>query len=237
MSNGIPDLDAIRKSSQRLETVTLQFKLMPKMPDLEDADLAVLTRLINFPIVGLVYRHRFQMVLDLCTTPVNRVLEIGYGAGFLAYVLARESREYLAVDLHENPEKVEGTLKDLGITNVRCKTGDSRSLAWIDDGSVDLVVSVSCLEHIADQDAVHQEIFRVLRAGGQAVHGVPVKNVFTRGFFKILGYDDSIIHPSEPRDVMDAAGRAGLSVDCHKVFPLELGYNFGLYSVTRFRKS
>ena len=61
----------------------LKFKCMSRAPEIDDPDLAHLTRLIRHPLIGLFYRRRFQAVLDLCDTPVDRALEISYGVGFL----------------------------------------------------------------------------------------------------------------------------------------------------------
>jgi SAM-dependent methyltransferase len=62
------------------------------------------------------------------------------------------------------------------------------------------VVSVSCLEHIRESEQVQREVFRLLRPGGQAVYGVPVKNIFTKLLFRLIGYDDEAIHPRTPME-------------------------------------
>ena len=215
----------------------LKFKCMSRAPEMDDPDLAHLTRLIRHPLTGLFYRRRFQAVLNLCDTPIDRVLEIGYGAGFLACVLASEAREYIAVDIHAECEKVAIALAKAGVRNVSCRTGDTRRLDGVEDNSIDLAVSVSCLEHIREQDDVQKEVFRVLKPEGRAVYGLPVRNLITKMCLKVLGYDDSRIHPSGPADVIVAAEKAGLVPDRQTFLPPGLGYRLGLYWAGRFVKS
>lgn len=215
----------------------VEFRCMFQAPDMGDHDLDGLTNLIRRPIIGLFYRHRFRMVLNLCPMPADRVLEIGYGTGFLAYTLAPLVREYFAVDIHTRPKLVEKTLQDLGISNVSCGIGDARNLEGVPDGFFDLVASVSCLEHIREQDAVQRQVWRVLKDGGTAVYGLPTKNLFASLCLRIVGYDDRIIHPSSPSDVIAAAGKAGFTRDREEIFPTGLGKRFGLYWVGRFLKN
>ena len=203
---------------------------------MDDTDLAHLTRLVRHPLTGLFYRRRYQEVLDLCDTPVDRALEIGYGVGFLACVLAPQAREYLAVDIHDESEKVIIALAEAGVRNVSCRTGDARSLDDIEDNSIDLAVSVSCLEHIREQDGVQKEVFRVLKPEGRAVYGLPVRNLITKMCFKFLGYDYRRIHPSCPADVLAGAKKAGLIPDRQTFLPPRLGHYLGLYWAGRFVK-
>jgi SAM-dependent methyltransferase len=202
---------------------------MPKIPHLKDPDLDKLSRFISYPISGPLYRHRFQMVLDLCITPVERILEIGYGAGLLSYNLAPQAQQYVAVDIHRESEEVQRALREQGILNVKCKIGDARALEEIPNEVFDLVVSVSCLEHVREVEAVQEEVCRVLKVGGHAVYGMPVKNLITKTLFRIVGYDDSVIHPSTPLDVITAAQIAGLNRERERFLPRWAGHKFGLY--------
>jgi ubiquinone/menaquinone biosynthesis C-methylase UbiE len=167
--------------------MNLTFSLMPHSPDLDDTDLKFLDKLIRSPISGPFYRYRFQMALDALLPPYERVLEIGYGSGLLAFVLAPVTEEYVAVDIHSQPEKVELSLKEQGRTNVKCNICDARNLSQYEAEYFDLVVSVSCLEHIRETIEVQKEVHRVLKAGGKAVYGLPIKNVMTKILFRLVG--------------------------------------------------
>ncbi len=210
---------------------------MAEVPDIGDHDLDFLTRLIRHPISGLVYRRRFEMVMDLAA-PFERakVLEIGYGAGFLAYSFAPACGEYHGVDIHTRPGVVADVLARQGVGGLQLRTGDACELADYADGSFDMVVSVSCLEHIRAQDRVQAQVRRVLRPGGRAVYGMPAKNIVTRLLFKMVGYDDSVIHPTTGPDVIAAATAAGLSLEKQLFLPPLFGHHCSLYWAGRFQK-
>lgn len=212
------------------------FRMLPTVPDIEDPDLDHLTRLIRNPLTGTVYRRRFDMVLQLLEIGPDRLLEIGYGAGFLTYNLAPLVHQYTGVDIHAYGDRVAECMTSLGINNIEYLQADARSLDEIPDSSCDTVVSVSCLEHIRECELVQQEIMRVLRPGGQAVYGVPVKNFITSALFWILGHDDKVIHPSDPRDVLKAARVSGLVLEKQTFLPKINGFLTGLYWAARFRK-
>ena len=215
----------------------LLFKCMCQVPSLPDPDLQLLSRLIRNPLTGILYRHRFQMVLDLISLPVDRVLEIGYGAGFLAYTLAPHVCEYVGIDIHPYTDEVAKVLKKQGISDVVLRRGDARYLTGIPENSLNLVVSVSCLEHIKERDEIQKEVFRVLKPGGRAVYGMPVKNFISQVLFRLVGYDDDVIHPSTPQDVVASAQSQGLIFEHEAFFPSGTGHRFGLYWAGCFIKT
>lgn len=213
-----------------------RFKMIPEVPAIADPELKHLSRLIRNPLTGAVYRRRFDMVLELIDGNPSTILEIGYGAGFLTYTLAPLAARYLAIDIHDEHAVVSEVLSRLGRTNVELSQADARDLNNIASGTVDAVVSVSCLEHIREREAVQREVARILRPGGQAVYGVPVKNALTKALFRLIGYDDEAIHPSEPRGILAAAVAVGLIPERDSVFPASLGMTMGLYWAARFRR-
>jgi SAM-dependent methyltransferase len=216
--------------------MNVRFHCMKEVPQIGDHDLAFLTRLIRHPLAGQLYRRRFQMVIALCPDKPQRVLEIGYGAGFLAYSLAPACGEYLGIDVHAFPQLVQDTLKKQGVGNLHFSQGDARKLEGLESESFDLVVSVSCLEHIREQDEVQEQVRRVLKPGGCAVYGMPVKNIVSRLLFRMVGYDDRVIHPTTTLDVLAAAGRHGLVRQRQKFLPPLLGHRCSLYWAGRFGK-
>ena len=219
-----------------MNNTLFKFKCMDMPPRLHNHDCDLLTRAMYWPFIGFFYRHRFQMALDMINLPVTSVLEIGYGAGFLAYTLAPKVKYYTGIDIHDKPQDVAEALRKNGIHNVTLRVADVRNLTSIPEGSFDLVVAVSCLEHIAEHMLVQRQIVKVLRKGGQAVYGIPNKNILTRVFFNTLGYDDNLIHPTDYHNVLDSAKSAGLLLDAEKIFPGWVGRHFSFYWVGRFIK-
>jgi ubiquinone/menaquinone biosynthesis C-methylase UbiE len=93
------------------------------------------------------------------------ILETGCGTGFNTTYLAQQSRSVLAVDgsagmLAQACAKVTAPHVQL----LRCDLQHTWPLA---DASVDLVVCLLVLEHIADLHMFFQEAARVLRPGGE----------------------------------------------------------------------
>jgi 2-polyprenyl-6-hydroxyphenyl methylase/3-demethylubiquinone-9 3-methyltransferase len=70
------------------------------------------------------------------------------------------------------------------------------------------LVCLSVLEHITELDAAFEEFVRVLRPGGVAVIGFPVRNPVTDALFRMLGFDPREIHPSSHSDIIRAAQRS-----------------------------
>ena len=71
----------------------------------------------------------------------------------------------------------------------------------------DALVCLSVLEHVTELDEAFDELGRVLRPGGVAVIGFPVRNPLTDRLFRMLGYDPREIHPSSHTDIIAAAQR------------------------------
>jgi ubiquinone/menaquinone biosynthesis C-methylase UbiE len=75
------------------------------------------------------------------------------------------------------------------------------------DQSFDAVLLISILEHLQpyEQHQAFQEIWRVLKPGGQVVYGVPVERPFMVFMFRLLGTDIRQHHFSTETDVRVAA--------------------------------
>ena len=107
-----------------------------------------------------------------------RVLDVGTGSGRLAFALAGlGAGEVVGVDL--DPEGGVPSLERepvrerlTGGRDARLVTADVSRLDAFDDGSFDLVCSMSAIEHFGDLPAALSELARVLRPGGLMYHGV-----------------------------------------------------------------
>jgi len=100
------------------------------------------------------------------------VLDLGSGAGFDAFLAAREVGDggrVIGIDM--TPEMLERARRnavDGGYRNVEFREGRIEELP-VQDGSVDLVISNCVINLVPDKRAVYREVARVLRPGGRVV--------------------------------------------------------------------
>lgn len=115
-----------------------------------------------------------------CGNPISRaelkagevVLDLGSGAGFDAFLAARQvgaSGKVIGVDM--TPEMVARAAQNaekLQVANVAFRLGQIERLP-LEDGSVDVVISNCVINLSPDKAAVFGEIYRVLKPGGRIV--------------------------------------------------------------------
>jgi SAM-dependent methyltransferase len=100
------------------------------------------------------------------------VLDLGSGAGFDAFLAAREvgdAGRVIGIDM--TPEMLERARRNAvaaGYRNVEFREGRIEALP-VEDGSVDLVISNCVINLAPDKSAVYREVARVLRPGGRVV--------------------------------------------------------------------
>src|SRR5690348_700691 len=102
----------------------------------------------------------FEGKIDLLIRPDDALLDAGCGryAPVLSKYRGRVAR-LIGVDMVEFPSALDG---------IELVKGDLAHLP-IADGTIDLVISRSVMEHIVDPASVYAEIGRVLRPGGKFV--------------------------------------------------------------------
>jgi arsenite methyltransferase len=104
--------------------------------------------------------------------PGETVLDLGSGAGFDAFLAARQvgaSGKVIGMDMTEEMvEKARANAARLNISNVDFRLGKIEALP-IDDSYVDVVVSNCVINLSPDKAAVFGEIHRVLKQGGRIV--------------------------------------------------------------------
>jgi len=104
--------------------------------------------------------------------PGETVLDLGSGAGFDAFLAAREvgpSGRVIGVDM--TPEMIERARRNADATghpNVEFHEGRIEALPVV-DASVDVVISNCVINLVPDKAAVFRELARVLRPGGRMV--------------------------------------------------------------------
>jgi arsenite methyltransferase len=115
-----------------------------------------------------------------CGNPISRaelkagevVLDLGSGAGFDAFLAARQvgaSGKVIGVDM--TPEMVARATQNaekLQVANVAFRLGQIERLP-LEDGSVDVAISNCVINLSPDKSAVFGEIYRVLKPGGRIV--------------------------------------------------------------------
>jgi arsenite methyltransferase len=104
--------------------------------------------------------------------PGETVLDLGSGAGFDAFLAAREvgpTGRVIGVDM--TPEMLERARRNAEATefrNVEFRAGRIEALP-VEDASVDVVISNCVINLVPDKAAVYREVARVLRPGGRVV--------------------------------------------------------------------
>lgn len=184
-----------------------------------------------FPVVGAVYRRRLENTLIMLGDKYyDDLLEIGYGSGLLLPELKKRCMNLHALDIHNEMTSVYKMLEHEKI-KAKLKSGSILELPYPNE-SFNAVVSVSVLEHIADLDQAVSEIKRVMRRGGVAVLSFPVKNKITNLFYRVVGYNASVIHPSGHREIENAVGKQ-LQIADKLLFPSISNPDYGLYMTLR----
>ncbi len=102
--------------------------------------------------------------------PGETVLDLGSGAGFDAFLAARQlagTGRVIGVDM--TPAMVSKARRNAagaGLANVEFRLGEIEALP-VADATIDLVISNCVINLSPDKPAVYREAFRVLRAGGR----------------------------------------------------------------------
>lgn len=218
--------------------------LAPFLEGTHNYDMDKHTRLIYHPVSGLVYKRRFVMAVDMLADCLNancgRIVEVGYGAGLLFPTLSKMASDVIGVDVLDPRavREVQGMLRNQRLQNVCLESGSILALPLV-DASVDALLCLSVLEHLRpgeEMTTAAKEISRVLRPGAVAILGFPVKNLVTRALFRLLGYDDNVIHPSGHREILTGLSNGGLELKLLRRFPAFLPTDVGLYAVAQLRK-
>ncbi|MEQ9424205.1 MAG: methyltransferase domain-containing protein [Cyclobacteriaceae bacterium] len=113
------------------------------------------------------------------------LLELGCGEGRGVELLAPKSKKYLGLDkIQEIIDRLNATYPDL-----RFEQAVFPPFKGLQDNSFDCVVSFQVIEHIKKDRQFLEEIYRVLRPGGQAIITTPnIKNSLSRNPWHIREY-------------------------------------------------
>ena len=96
------------------------------------------------------------------------VLEVGFGLGSDAVLMAKTSKNYFGTDLSEvSYEVTSRRLKLYGLKNTNLKVGSSTNLDY-EDSFFDFVYSWGVIHHSGNLKKSLEEIYRVLKNGGRS---------------------------------------------------------------------
>jgi SAM-dependent methyltransferase len=151
----------------------------------------------------------------------NRLLEVGFGAGFLLSAAARAGWNVEGVEISRSAVQ-HGQAQ--GIKAFQGELVDGRYEA----GSFDVVIATELLEHVPDPGAMIREVARILRPGGLFWATTPN----SRGLSpRLLGLEWSVISPPEHlhlfsekgiRDLLVRSGFRTVRIDTEGTNPYEL---------------
>lgn len=184
----------------------------------------------SMPVLKYFYLKRPRMIIDLIEDGGKNVLDAGCGSGILFYELRKKFSNLNGIDLRKDIKNIERALEKDGI-RANLINGDLSNLPYKND-TFDYVVSMSVLEHIPDLEQPVKEIKRVLKKGGTAIIGFPVKNFIMRQFFKIIKFDDEKGHPSDHNKIYNTLNR-NFNIEKMIKFPRFLKAGHSLYIVCK----
>lgn len=205
---------------------------LPARENIRPIDADDPLRYYYVPLVGHLYRRRLELAAGLLDGHTGRVLEVGYGSGvFLPELAGRSGVQVIGVDRHGSGASVRRMARAEGV-DAALVAGDALGLPLADE-SVDAVVCLSVLEHVAALDQAAAEIRRVLRPGGIAVLGYPRVDRLMGALFRAIGFQGiEQHHVSGPAAIETAVGRV-LALDVRRPWPRA---PLPLYYVSRWRR-
>lgn len=195
------------------------------------------------PLVGVLFRQRLQVGLDLLPGRSRRLLEVGYGSGLLLPTLAQAADEVYGVDREPPPPGVHERLAQLGCVPRELCTADVTATPFADD-YFDGVVAFSIFEHLRapELSRAARELSRILRPGGFVLIGCPAVHPLMNAAFAAIGFSGiEDHHVSSIHDVVrEFSSHFELSQSATLPWmPQALGrtaLSLALYSAVRLRK-
>lgn len=131
-----------------------------------------------------------------------RCLDIGSDNGVISYLLRQGGGSWASADLED---KTVRSIRELVQTDVHQIDGERTPFA---DDEFDRVVIVDFIEHIPDDGAFVQELFRILKPGGVLIANVPhIKNSLLRRFRFAVGQTDEKHGHLRPGYTLDSLKR------------------------------
>jgi len=137
----------------------------------------------------------------------------------------------IGVDRHQEGGSVRRMARAEGV-DAALVAGDALRLPLADE-SVDALVCLSVLEHVAALDRAAEEIRRVLRPGGIAVLGYPRVDRLMGVLFRAIGFQGIEEHHVSAPAAIEAAVARRLALDARRPWPRA---PLPLYYVSRWHR-
>lgn len=123
---------------------------------------------------GSEHLHRYLLASELCTG--KKVLDVASGEGYGSALLADAALHVTGIDISE--EAVVFARKKYNKSNLIYQQGSAAALPF-ESKSFDVVVSFETIEHLTEQEAMMDELARVLRHDGLLIISSPDKLEYT----------------------------------------------------------
>ena len=123
------------------------------------------------PSENVIFQRHLKAYKEASKMIHGTVLELGSGEGYGILELAPHADHYIAVDKY--PSDISDKLKQENkITFIQA---EFPPLVDIEDNSIDFVVTFQVIEHIQNDEAFLNEIYRKLKPGGKVIFTTPNK--------------------------------------------------------------
>ena len=143
--------------------------------------------------INIIQKYRFKRILKLMgDKKYDSILEAGTGSGIFIPELSKHCNKLQACDIHSNFAHIHEMCNHYGIKNYNLST-QSIEQTNFPDKSFDLVVAVSVLEFVPDQQKAMTEIKRILKDGGEFITICPMES-------KILDWFLSLYTSKAPKE-------------------------------------
>ncbi len=159
----------------------IEFKMPPKslvMDKLSDIGVSNDLYYSKNLFARIVFRNRIKYALNMAN-PINKVvLDIGCGAGFMAYNLSENGAKTIASDLRTKLNKSNSFFNNLlSCPKIEFNNADIFHLPF-KSKSFDIVYALDMLEHLENAELALLEIKRVLKSDGSLIVSIPNENIF-----------------------------------------------------------
>lgn len=150
-------------------------------------------------------KNRVESIVAMGGTG-QRILDIGCGNGFLLYQF--RNRYQTLVGLEFSPKRLRQAAINLSGLDFLQISGSAENMPDIETNSIDRIVSADTIEHIPDVYAAANEMYRILKPGGQLVINTPNIAYLKKRIWLLAGRFPSTSQPNEGNgsDVMFDGG-------------------------------